>query len=103
MKRLFIILEIIMLTGSVYAQSWQPSVVGYIQSYPQYMLVEQNYPSVVNVIRNSDTTNAQYQNYLRYITGDYFYSFLHNKKLFMLSYDTCSTCYNNTSKVFFDK
>jgi hypothetical protein len=97
MKRFYLITAIILLTGSIYAQSWSASAVGYIQTYPQFQLVEHNSPEVIKMLRTSDTTNAQYQNYVKYITGDNFYSFFRDKKLYMLSYDTCSTCYQAPS------
>jgi hypothetical protein len=97
MKRLILFIGFIALTSALFAQTWQPSLFGYIQSYPQYELVQHNHPHVVNVIRNTDTTDAQYQNYLKYLTGDHFYSFFQDEKLYMLSYDVCVTCYTEPS------
>lgn len=97
MKKLILIIGFITLTGVLFAQTWQPSLFGYIQSYPQYELLQHNHPYVVNVIRNTDTTDAQYQNYLKYLTGDHFYSFIQNGKLYMFSYDVCVACYANPS------
>lgn len=108
MKRIFIIITIMLFTGAIYAQSWGASLTEYIQAYPQYELVQHPFsgakaPNIltsteaVNIIRNADTTNAQYQNSLKYLTGNSFYSFFANKKLYMLSYDTCSTCFREPS------
>ena len=95
MKRLILIIGFIVLTGAIFAQSWGASDVGYIQTYPQYEIIQHNHPNAVNTVRYNDTTNVNYQKCLKYLTGDNFYSFLRNKKLFMLSYDACSTCYKD--------
>jgi hypothetical protein len=97
MKRLILFIGFIALTSVLFAQTWQPSVDGYIQTYPQIQLIQHNTPNAVNVVRNADTTNALYGNYVKYLTGDNFYSFIYNKKLYMLSYDECSTCYKQPS------
>jgi len=97
MKPLIFFIGFIVLTGAVNAQSWSPSVIGYIQSYPQYQLIEHNTPKAVEMIRTADTTNPEYQNYLKYMTGDEIYSFISKNKFYMLSYDTCSTCYRQPS------
>jgi hypothetical protein len=108
MKRFFLTISIILLPSSIYGQSWAASLTKYIQAYPQYMLVEHPFTGAkalniltsadaVTIIRNGDTTNAQYQNSLKYLTGNSFYSFFANKKLYMLSYDTCSTCFREPS------
>jgi hypothetical protein len=108
MKRFYIITAIVLLTGALFAQTWQPSLYKYIQSYPQFELVQHPFSGAkakniftsteaITIIRNADTTNAQYQNSLKYLTGNSFYSFFTNKKLYMLSYDTCSTCFREPS------
>jgi hypothetical protein len=93
MKRLILFIGFIVLTSTLFAQTWQPSVYEYIQSYSQYELVQHNNPNAVWVVRNGDTSDSQYQNFLKYLTGNHFYSFVKDKKLYMLSYDACTTCY----------
>jgi hypothetical protein len=97
MKRLILFIGFIALTGVIFAQSWGASSVEYIQTYPQIQLVEHNDSEVIEMIRTSDTTDAQYQNYVKYITGDNFYSFFQNKKFYMLSCDTCKGYYREPS------
>jgi hypothetical protein len=97
MKRLILFIGFIALTSALFAQSRGASVLGYIQSYSQIELLQLNHPNAVNTVRNADTTNVDYQNFLKYLTGDNFYSFISNKKLYMLSYDNCNTCYTAPS------
>lgn len=97
MKKLILFIGFIALTSALFAQTWQPSLTGYIQSYPQYDLIQHNTPNAVNTVRNADTTSVDYQNFLKYLTGDHFYSFFQNGKLYMLSYDVCATCHKAPS------
>lgn len=96
MKRLILFIGFLALTCALFAQTWQPSLFGYIQTYPQYELIQHNHPHVINVIRTADSTDDQYYNYLTYMTGDQMYSFFLNKKFYMLSYDICTSCTKNS-------
>ncbi len=94
MKRFSFITAIMLLTGALYAQTWAPSVFGYIQSYPQYELMSHEFPEGVKALRNCDTANPEYKTAVEYFSVSA-YSFFLNEKLYMLSYDTCSNCYSS--------
>jgi hypothetical protein len=96
MKKLIFIIGFIALTGAIYAQSWGASVFGYIQTYPQYELMSHNFPKGVMALRNGDTANPEYKTAVEYFSVSA-YSFFLSEKLYMLSYDTCSTCYKYPS------
>lgn len=88
------------LTGAIFGQTWSPSAFGYIQTYPQYELMshEPQQKERVEALRNGDITNPVYKTAVEYFSVSA-YSFFLNKKLYMLSYDTCSTCGNLNFKV----
>jgi len=97
MKRLILFIGFIALTSALFAQTRQPSDVEYIQTYSQFELLQLNHPNAVNTVRNADTAKPEYQNFVNYLTGNNFYSFFQNKKLYMISYDVCTTCYGEPS------
>jgi hypothetical protein len=91
MKRLILIIEFILLTGALFAQTWKPSLLEYFVERPQYELMSHESPESVNALMNNDIKNPKYKIAIEYFEKSA-YSFIVNKKLYMLSYDTCALC-----------
>ncbi|MFA5207083.1 MAG: hypothetical protein WC428_00135 [Candidatus Paceibacterota bacterium] len=91
MKRIVLIIGIMLLTDVVFAQTWKPSLLEYFVERPQYALMEHESPESVEILKNNDINNPYYKTAVEYFDKSA-YSFIANKKLYMLSYDTCKLC-----------
>ena len=97
MKKLFIIIAIILTANAASAQIC--GLLGYIKEKPAYTFFDNDYlaPILKSVINHPDTSfmvgksKVTYQDVMYYLNHET-YSFIKDKKFYMLSYDTCSNC-----------
>jgi hypothetical protein len=102
MKKLIFIIAIIITANAVSAQL--SGLLGYIKEKPAYTFFDNDYltPILKSVIDHPDTSfmvgksKVTYQNVMYYLNNKT-YSFIKDKKFYMLSYDTCSNCKRSPS------